>query len=193
MRSEIAGRDWPVELVVIADPKLLAERARALGVTLRIDPYRPESTPMPARAGRLLVQPVPLRAAVRAGRTDPANASYVLHTLRRATEGCLSREFAALVTAPVHKGVINDAGIPFRGHTEFLAELTSTPQPVMLLVADRLRVALLTTHLPLRAVPDSITATRLEDVLQVLHTALVREFGIDQPRIAVLGLNPHAG
>jgi 4-hydroxythreonine-4-phosphate dehydrogenase len=117
----------------------------------------------------------------------------VLATIERAVSGCLSGEFDALVTGPVQKSVINEIGIPFSGHTEFLAELTDSPQPVMLLVAGTLRVALLTTHLPLREVPDAITPDRIASVLRVLSADLVTKFGIRTPRIAVLGLNPHAG
>ncbi len=189
----IAGRDWPVEIVALADPGLLADRARSLGAHVHIEPWRRAASPGPSRAGRLLVDPVPLRAAVCAGRTDPANAPYVIETLRRAAAGCQSGEFAALVTAPVHKGVINDAGIAFSGHTEFLADVTGAGQPVMMLVAGSLRVALLTTHLPLRQVADQVTAPRIHSAVTTLHASLVRDFGITRPRIAVLGLNPHAG
>ena len=189
----IAARDWPVELVFVADPALLQARAAALGATLRLEPYRRDAQPVPSRGGRLLVEAVPLRAPARAAHLDPANASYVIETLRRACTGCEAGEFAALVTAPVHKGVINDARIPFTGHTEFLAELTGTAQPVMMLVAGPLRVALLTTHLPLREVAGQVTSGRIKAVTQTVHDGLRQLFGIAAPRIAVLGLNPHAG
>jgi 4-hydroxythreonine-4-phosphate dehydrogenase len=189
----LAARDWPFELVAIADPGLLRERAAALGQSLELLPYRAEQPPAPRSRGRLLIEAVPLRAPAAPGRLDTANASYVLDTLRRATGGCLEGEFAAMVTAPVHKGVINDAGMPFSGHTEFLAELTGTPLPVMLLVAGGLRVALVTTHLPLRAVPDAISAERVTTVAHIVATGLRERFGIPSPRLAVLGLNPHAG
>ncbi len=189
----IAAEDWPVELVAVADPQLLADRARALGRTITIEPYRRDASPAAHTGGHLLVEAVPLRVPAHAGRVDPANASYVIETLRRTCAACQDGEFAAMVTAPVHKGVINDAGIPFSGHTEFLAEQTGTPQPVMMLVAGELRVALLTTHLPLREVADHITRTRILTALHAMRDGLEQFFGIVSPRIAVLGLNPHAG
>jgi len=147
----------------------------------------------PPTDGQLEVLPVSLRTTAQPGVLNPANADYVLETLRVATNGCLNGSFAAMVTGPIHKGVINEAGQPFSGHTEFLAELTGATTPVMMLVADTLRVALVTTHLPLRDVANAITPTRLEQVIQVLHRDLQTRFGISHPRIAVAGLNPHAG
>lgn len=191
--ARLAAGGAPAELVAIGDPDLIAARACQLGIRLELVPYRSGAEPAATPPGRLLVDARPLQAPARAGHLDPANAGYVLDTLRRAATGCLDGEFAAMVTAPVHKGVINDAGIAFSGHTEFLAALTAAPQPVMLLVAGTLRVALLTTHLPLRAVADAITGARIEAVAGVLHDGLVACFGIARPRIAVLGLNPHAG
>ncbi len=135
----------------------------------------------------------PFPAPVIKGCPDSANAATLLDGLRRAVSGCLSGEFSGMVTAPLSKSVIADAGIPFTGHTEFLAEITNTPLPVMLLVAGELRVALASTHLPLRAVPDYITVERLTAVIEVLHRDLRNKFGIDQPEIIVCGLNPHAG
>jgi 4-hydroxythreonine-4-phosphate dehydrogenase len=139
------------------------------------------------------VRPVALNAAATAGQLDPRNAGYVLHTLRLAAAEVLAGAADALITAPVHKGVINDAGIPFTGHTEFLADLCRTPAVVMMLVAGGLRVALATTHLPLREVAAAITRERLEAVLRVLHGDLRQRFAIAAPRILVCGLNPHAG
>lgn len=173
----LVERAWPARLVVIGDRELLAARAATLG--LRID--------------GLDIRHVPLTVPAVAGRLDPANARYVLRLLDVALAGCLSGEFAAMATAPVHKGVINDAGIAFSGHTEYLAEHTGTPRVVMLLAGAGLRVALATTHLPLRAVPAAITADSLEATLRILHTDLQRKFGIARPRILVAGLNPHAG
>ena len=185
----IAQRAWPRPLVAVADPELLRTRARALGLPLRLlDPV--DDTPAPA--GSLYCRPVALRAAVRPGRLDPVNAAYVLETLRSAAQGCLDGRYAGLVTAPVHKGVINDAGIPFTGHTEFLAGL-SGGHPVMMLACPGLRVALATTHLPLREVADAITPQRLERVIRILEQDLRGRFGIARPRILVCGLNPHAG
>jgi 4-hydroxythreonine-4-phosphate dehydrogenase len=181
------------DLVVIADPGLLRARAQALGTpitTLDWDGRR-ALTPLPA--GTLRVAPVALAAAAVAGRLDPRNARYVLDTIALATRECSAQRIDALVTAPVHKGVINDAGLPFTGHTELLAELTGTAQVVMMLVGGGLRVALATTHLPLAAVPAALTSASLERTLRILIGALQRDFGLARPRILVAGLNPHAG
>ncbi len=185
---QLAGHEQP--LVVIADKPLLLQRAAQLGINVPLHDYTPAS---PHMAGTLSVLHVPLVHPARAGLLDTANGPYVLETLRRAVRGCLSGEFSGMVTAPVHKGVINDAGTPFTGHTEFLAELTNTPQVVMMLAGGGMRVALVTTHLPLREVADAITAPLLENVLRIMHRDLQRRFGITQPRILVAGLNPHAG
>jgi 4-hydroxythreonine-4-phosphate dehydrogenase len=189
----IAQQPHPAELVVVADPALLTERARDLRLPLRLLPFDPAVPPAPQQPGELQVLPVPLEQPAQAGLLNPANGRYVLETLRQAGEGCLDGRFAAVVTAPVHKGVINDAGVPFTGHTEFFAELTGAPLPVMMLTADRLRVALATTHLPLKDVAAAITAARLTQVLRILDNDLRRKYGIAQPRILVCGLNPHAG
>jgi 4-hydroxythreonine-4-phosphate dehydrogenase len=185
----IAQRDWPARLAAVADPELLHARAAQLGLKIDLLP----TSDHPHRAGSLQVLPVALRAPVVAGRLDPANADYVLDTLRVATDACLAGEADALVTAPVHKGVINDAGQAFTGHTEYLAERCGGGLPVMMLVAGSLRVALATTHLPLRAVADAITPDLLRAVLRILHTDLRGKFGVGAPRILVCGLNPHAG
>ncbi|TVP90736.1 MAG: 4-hydroxythreonine-4-phosphate dehydrogenase PdxA [Pseudomonadaceae bacterium] len=190
---QLASEACPHERVVIADPDLLAERAQQLGLPVTLTPFEPGRAPRAQRAGELSVLPVQLAAACQPGVLDPANGRYVLETLRLAGEGCLRGDFAAVVTAPVHKGVINDAGIPFSGHTEFFAELTGTEQVVMMLACPGLRVALATTHLPLRAVADAITPALLERVLRILQQDLQTKFGIAQPRILVCGLNPHAG
>lgn len=181
----LAGADLGARLVAVADPALLASRGAP-------DLPRFDAAAAPA-PGVLEVLPVPLARSATPGRTDPANAGYVLETLRVAGRGCLDGRFAALVTAPVHKGVINDAGVAFSGHTEFLAELCDAPLPVMMLTAGSLRVALATTHLPLRAVPDAITTARLEAVLRILVQDLQARYRIDGPRVLVAGLNPHAG
>jgi len=180
-------------LVVIADPSMLQQRAIALGQPIDIIEWQAGATDHAPRAGTLLVAPVPLATVAVPGRLDPANAAAVVATIHRAVSGCVAGEFAALVTAPVHKGVINDAGLPFTGHTELLAELTHTPQVVMMLVGGGLRVALATTHLPLHAVPAAIEAGALARTLQILDHALRRDFGLARPRILVAGLNPHAG
>lgn len=188
---QIAQRQWPWPLVAVADPALLEARAAQLSLPLQLLPYR-DGTVAPAPAGALHVVPIALSEPALPGRLDPKNAGYVLDTLRHATEGCLSGRYAALVTGPVHKGVINEAGIPFSGHTEFLAEITGG-HPVMMLACPSLRVALVTTHLPLREIPEAITPQVLEQVIRALHHDLVQRFGIEDPDILVCGLNPHAG
>lgn len=188
----LAGQPLDKPLVVLADKSLLLQRAAQLGIAVELLDYGPQQNFSP-RLGRLHVLHVPLAKAVEPGQLNPANSRYVLELLTRAVEGCQAQEFAGMVTAPVHKGVINDAGIPFTGHTEFLAELTNTPQVVMMLVGGGMRVALATTHLPLRAVPDAITTDLLENVLRIIQRDLKVRFGIAHPRILVAGLNPHAG
>jgi 4-hydroxythreonine-4-phosphate dehydrogenase len=184
-----ARRTLPCRLVVLADRELLAERAQMLGVTLKLHDF--------GDGGDLHGVPTvlhhPLAAAVQPGKATPENASYVLGLLRTAVNGCLRGRFDAVVTAPVHKGVINDAGIAFTGHTEFLAELTGVRTVVMMLVGAGMRVALATTHLPLRQVADAITLESLEATLRVLRRDLQQRFGLRAPRILVAGLNPHAG
>ncbi|MBL8398198.1 MAG: 4-hydroxythreonine-4-phosphate dehydrogenase PdxA [Candidatus Accumulibacter sp.] len=176
--------------VLLADRRLLAERARDLQWRIGLRDWQPGNS---AEKDTLDVLHLPLVAPSVAGRLDPANSPYVLALLDRALAGCRRGEFAAMVTAPVHKGVINDAGIAFSGHTEYLAEHTATPRVVMMLAGGGLRVALVTTHLPLKSVPAAITATALEETLRILHSELQRKYGIDRPRILVAGLNPHAG
>ncbi|QHM76739.1 4-hydroxythreonine-4-phosphate dehydrogenase [Mixta theicola] len=190
---QLAQRDWPVELVVCASPRLLVERAQRLGLPLSLDEYQPDAPARPQRAGTLTILPVALAAPVAAGELAVANSRYVLDTLTRACDGCLSGEFAALITGPVHKGVINDAGISFSGHTEFFAERAACERVVMMLATETLRVALATTHLPLKAVSDAITEASLHEVITILHQDLQRKFGIARPHILVCGLNPHAG
>ncbi|EIJ32809.1 4-hydroxythreonine-4-phosphate dehydrogenase PdxA [Thiothrix nivea] len=186
-------QQWPTDLVIIADPAVMQERARQLGINVRLRPYSPEEPQTPCAAGECFILPIACAEPVEAGVLNPANAGYVLQTLRRATAGCLSGEFAAMVTAPLHKGIINEAGIPFTGHTEFLAELTGTPLPVMMLAADKLRVALATTHVPLSRVSSLITQALLTQVLNILRHDLQAKFAIPEPHILVCGLNPHAG
>jgi 4-hydroxythreonine-4-phosphate dehydrogenase len=180
--------DWP--LVIIGDLELLQQRAAQLNLDISFHSY---SIAMPWIAGKLTVLHVPLKQSVHIGKLNSANSPYVLEALRRAVQGCQSGEFSGMVTAPVHKGIINDAGIAFTGHTEFLAELTHTPQVVMMLAGGGMRVALATTHLPLREVADAITAPLLDDVLRILQRDLQQRFGLPKPRIFVAGLNPHAG
>ena len=186
----LAQQSFAARLVVIADSDLLAQRALQLKLPLQMVEYGTSAAFAP---GFLTVLHTPLAAPARAGQLNVANGRYVLETLERATAGCLSGEFAAMVTAPLHKGVINDAGVPFSGHTEWLAERTNTDLVVMMLVGGGMRVALATTHLPLREVPDAITRDSLMRVIRILHNDLQRKFGLPQPRILVAGLNPHAG
>lgn len=190
---QLAQRDWPMALVICADPQLLTDRALMLGLPLTLLPYDADQPARPQRAGTLTVLPVALRAAVVPGQLSVVNGSYVVDTLARACDGCLSGEFAALVTGPVHKGVINDAGVPFTGHTEFFEERSGTAKVVMMLATEALRVALATTHLPLREVADAITPALLRDVITILYRDLQNKFGIAQPHVLVCGLNPHAG
>jgi len=185
----LAQRLPPCRLVLIADPDMLHARARALKLRLDAQPWAGRA----ATSCALSVLPVKTAMPVYAGKLDRTNVPYVIETLTVALNGCLEHEFDAMVTAPVHKGVINQAGVAFSGHTEFLATHSGAPQVVMMLVAGRLRVALATTHIPLREVSRHITAARLEAVLRVVHQELRHKFGIVRPRMAVCGLNPHAG
>ena len=187
---------WSYPLVAIADPVLLEQRAQQLGLPLTLHEWRGQ--PRRLEGGELWVKTVELAEPCQTGQLNPANAAYVVETLSQAVSGCQTGEFSAMVTAPLHKGVINDAGVTinnhmFSGHTEYLAEQTGSEQVVMMLAADNLRVALATTHLPLSQVSDAITATSLSTVIRVLHHDLINKFGIASPRILVCGLNPHAG
>ncbi|AUU89312.1 4-hydroxythreonine-4-phosphate dehydrogenase PdxA [Enterobacteriaceae bacterium ENNIH3] len=190
---QLAQRDWPVELVVCADPTLLTERAALLGLPLVLREYHAGQPARAQQAGSLTVLPVALKTPVVPGELGVKNGPYVVDTLARACDGCLSGEFAALITGPVHKGVINDAGTPFTGHTEFFEERSRVSKVVMMLATEELRVALATTHLPIKAVAEAITPDLLRDVITILYTDLQQKFGIRQPHVLVCGLNPHAG
>jgi 4-hydroxythreonine-4-phosphate dehydrogenase len=179
------------ELVCLADRELLAERARRLGLPVELRDY--DGTARPHEPGSLSVEHHALAVPSIPGRLDKANARYVLDLLDRAADGAATGEFAAIVTAPVHKGVINDAGVPFTGHTEYLAARTQTPLPVMMLASNVMRVALATTHLPLKDVSAAITLDSLCQIMTILHHDLVKWWRIPRPRIGVCGLNPHAG
>ncbi len=183
----LAARPSGARLVFLGDRTVIAARAALRGLAFDVPDYSPRSD-APASLLHL-----PTAAPVTPGRLDPANGRHVLALLDRALDGCVSGEFAAMVTAPVQKSTINDAGVPFTGHTEYLAERTGTPRVVMMLAGGGLRVALATTHLPLAAVPAAITRPLLEEVLRILVDDLRRRFGIAQPRVLVAGLNPHAG
>ena len=186
---QLASQNRDVELVAICDPSLLQTRAGILHLPFTCLVLQDSTDPVTTRAGELSVLPVPLKSPVVCGHPDPANAHYVLDTLDRAVSGCLNGTFAAMVTGPV----INEAGIPFSGHTEYLAAATRAGDVVMLLAAPGLRVALATTHVPLSAVSTLITPQRLTVVLRILHAGLRKNFGIEHPVISVCGLNPHAG
>ncbi|MGB5442756.1 MAG: 4-hydroxythreonine-4-phosphate dehydrogenase PdxA [Gammaproteobacteria bacterium] len=188
----LAQQPLDIELVAICDPALLEQRAALLQTPFH---YRLFDPAAPARStpGEICVLPVALQTPVQCGRLDPGNARYVLDTLDQAIRGCQCGDFDALVTGPVHKGIINDAGIAFSGHTEYLAAATRTRDVVMLLASDELRVALATTHIPLSQVSACITRDSLTRVIRVLHEGLQSRFGINVPRILVCGLNPHAG
>lgn len=189
----LAQEDWRADLVVAADASLLESTAAALKLPLALERYHPALPSRAHRAGTLSVLEVPLAAPVVPGRLDMRNARYVIELLNRACDGCMNGEFAAMVTAPVQKSVLIEAGHEFPGHTEYLAARTRAALPVMLLASPALKVALVTTHLPLKDVPAAITRERLLATLRIVHVDLERHFGIHAPRITVLGLNPHAG
>jgi len=177
---QLIQKPLPCHVSLIADPDLLQQRASELGL------------PLPSQQN-LEILPVKLNADVKTGVLDKNNAAYVLKTLDKAIEGCLNKQFHAMVTAPVHKGIINDAGITFTGHTEYLAEKCGQANVVMMLATEGLRVALVTTHLPLSKVSQAITTDKLESVITILHHELTTRMGILDPNIFVCGLNPHAG
>jgi|TARA_B110000914_G_scaffold67273_1_gene58770 4-hydroxythreonine-4-phosphate dehydrogenase len=180
-------------LVIVADPKLLENRAAQLGQPLRLKNFEAGIHPAETKAGELTVLPVALRSSAKPGVLDKANADYVLETLRVAAQTVSDGDCEAMVTGPVHKGIINDAGNPFSGHTEYLAEFCKQDLTVMMLATEGLRVALATTHLPLSAVPSAITKNLLRAIIKILNADLQSKFGIATPRILVCGLNPHAG
>ena len=188
----LASHAFYARITVIADQDALAERARMLGLALDILPYQANAQAHSGN-GKLMIMHLPSAQSVVAGQLNSANSAYVLQSLRMAIEGCTRGDFDAMVTAPVHKGIINDTGIAFTGHTEYLAEQTGTAEVVMMLVGAGMRVALATRHLPLAEVSSAITQAGLETTIRILHADLVSKFGIQQPRILVAGLNPHAG
>ena len=186
----LADQHRGLRLVCVADPELLEATARSLDLNLRLEPWQPGTE---VQAGTMACLPVKTALEPKPGKPDPANAGYVLECIRQAVRMVRRGQAGALVTGPVHKGVINDAGIPFSGHTEFLAELAGVPRVVMMLAAGNLRVALVTTHLPLRDVADAISTRGVTETIRITHAALSECFGLEAPRIQVLGLNPHAG
>lgn len=188
-----AARDFDGELVCLGDPRLIGDRAREAGVKLALATFEPGAAPRAHRQGQLCVWPLALAAPSQPGRLDVANAPYVVAQVDTALDQVLGGRFDAMVTAPVQKSVINDAGVPFTGHTEHLAARSHASRPVMMLVAGKLRVALATTHLPLREVSAALTPEVLDETLRIVDHDLRRHWGFARPRIAVCGLNPHAG
>ena len=188
-----AQQGWEAELIAVCDPSLLEQRASLLQLPLVIEEFKSEEPAALHAPGTIKVLPIKLSRPATAGELNQANAPYVVNTLQAAVDGCISGAWDAMVTAPVQKSIINDAGISFSGHTEFLATATETGRVVMMLATSDLRVALATTHLALKDVPGAITEQVLAETLNILHAELRSKFGIREPRIAVLGLNPHAG
>ena len=193
LAQQQGAKPYQAELVVIADKAMMQSRAQQLNIPVTFSDYQNNSDASVNKALEIKVLDTKCSDSVVVGELNKNNAQYVLDTLTRATEGCLSGEFDAIVTAPLHKGIINDAGVAFTGHTEFLAGLTKAPLPVMMLAADSLRVALATTHLPLKDVSAAITKDSLKQVIEILHHDLITKFGIESPHILICGLNPHAG
>ncbi len=190
---QMAEQDWPAQLVVIADPNMLKQRAEQLGIELIFDIYDKSEKPSIHTKGRLTVLPVTADEDVVAGELNAANGHYVVETLRIACEGNMNGEFDAVVTGPVHKGIINQSGISFSGHTEYFAAQSGTTDVVMVLATTGLRVALMTTHIPLAYVSKAVTRERILNITDILHREMQVKFGIEKPRIFVCGLNPHAG
>jgi len=189
---QLAQQDFPCQLIVIASPELLSQRAKLLGYALKINEFDIALPAVAQSAGALTVLPVKLTEPVVCGQTNPANSRYVLKTITKATKGCMTGVFDAMVTGPVDKGIINDAGFVFSGHTEYIAEITGG-NPVMMLATKGLRVALATTHLPLNKVSSAITVSRLRAIIRILDHDLRTRFHLKDPKILVCGLNPHAG
>jgi 4-hydroxythreonine-4-phosphate dehydrogenase len=190
---QLTQHQQKVDVIVIADPQLLQQRAQQLGLTVTLEKADLSLAATVPDIGTLRYIPIELIEPVLVGQLNSQNAPYVLQILQYALDGCLDGSFDAVVTAPVHKAVINDANVEFTGHTEFFADGSDTEKVVMMLATSDLRVALATTHLPLKEVSDAITAASLTQVLEIVHANMKQQFGISQPRIAVCGLNPHAG
>lgn len=190
LMASIASSDFDARLIIIGDENLIRARAVSIHQPINLRPFDAQNRPVD---GSLEIKHIALRQPATAGQLNAANAAYVLDTLNDACQGCLNNDYQAMVTAPIQKDIINIAGIPFSGHTEYLAELCKAPKPVMMLATDTLRVALATTHLPLRDVADAINAAELESIIKIIHHDLIARFGLSRPHIKVCGLNPHAG
>jgi 4-hydroxythreonine-4-phosphate dehydrogenase len=189
----LADQHQTSDLIIVADPELLQQRAAELGMPFNAHILEQPSDPLDTSPGMLNILPVPLSKPCSAGKTDAGNASYVLECLDKAISACLKGDCSGMVTGPVNKGVIHNAGFEFHGHTEYIAEKTGAEHPVMMLATDGLRVALATTHLPLRDVPAAITRENISATLDIINQSLKSLFAIPRPRILVCGLNPHAG
>lgn len=187
-----AKQHKPLPIIAIADIGMLRARAKKLNINLAITEYS-ESMPYQPTTNQLTVAHIPLHEPAQVGKLNVNNASYVVNTIKLAAEGCMKHQFSAMVTGPIHKGIINEAGIAFTGHTEYLAQITNAKLPVMVLMSSTLKVALLTTHLPLASVPARVTTDSLTQTLTIIQNALKTQFSITHPRITVCGLNPHAG
>ncbi len=190
---DYAQQSHDFQIICIADPELLMARAQQLNKPLKLIEFQPEKSPQLCPPGQLFIHPVNLYDSVIPGQLNVKNAQYVLDTLDVAISGCLEKKFDALVTGPIHKGIINDSGISFTGHTEYLAEKTQTKKVVMMLASEQMRVALATTHLPLKDVSQAITQESLRQVIEIIHHDLSYKFGLQSPHILICGLNPHAG
>lgn len=190
---QIAQQSWNAELLVIADPDLLRSRAKQLNLPLQLNFFQPDKKRAPHQSGTLTCLPLSLASPVITGQLNINNADYVIQSLSTAVSLCQAHKVHALITGPVHKGLINEAGIHFSGHTEFLSAQCGHVPTVMLFVSDAFKVALLTTHLPLKAVSDHVTKSKLKTVIQILQQSLQKQFALNHPRILITGLNPHAG
>lgn len=190
---QIAQQAWPVQIVVLASRELLETRAKQLKLPLTLIEYDKNKKPEAQQAQTLTILPIELAVDCTPGELNSDNGAYVVDTLRIASEMNMSGEFDAIVTGPVHKGLINKSGIAFSGHTEYFAHQANCSDVVMLLATEGLRVALVTTHIPLAYVSKAITRDRLQKVTRILHHDLVNKFGINNPKIYACGLNPHAG
>jgi 4-hydroxythreonine-4-phosphate dehydrogenase len=190
---QAAQRPFNAEIIAVADPDLLKKRSELLRLPLELISFNSSDTAKPHQPGKLHIFPVTHAIKGQPGQLESDNAGYVLETLKTACTGCLEKKFDAMVTAPVHKAIINQAGFPFTGHTEYLAGICTTGYPVMMLANQKLRVALVTTHLPLSRVSQAITRDLLEKVINIVYHDLKMRFGITDPGMLVCGLNPHAG
>lgn len=189
----IAQKEWDAQLIAVADSSLIKQRAKELNLPVKLIPFDADAERKLHEPGTLYIVDITLGDEVIPGELNDANGRYVVDTLTEASKGNMNGTFDAIVTGPVHKGIINQSGIPFSGHTEFFANHTNTADVVMLLATEGLRVALVTTHIPLQYVSKAITPERLSKVTTILHHDLVNKFGISDPKILVCGLNPHAG